>query len=44
METKEKVLSKLIQGGHSMQRAEEIFKEAMQSSNPEYILNYYGVK
>lgn len=35
---------KLLKGGHSTDRATEIILEAMASSNPEYILHYYGVR
>lgn len=38
------VLEKLMKGGNSKERAEAIIKEAEASSNPEYILHYYGVK
>lgn len=41
---KEKIMRKLMRGGHSAARAEEIIKEAEASSNPEYILHYWGVK
>ena len=36
------IIKELINKGHSMKRAEEIYDEAIQSSNPAYILNYYG--
>lgn len=34
----------LVNAGHSRERAEEIIKEAENSSNPEYVYNYYGIK
>lgn len=39
-----KLLNKLIEKGHSEDRAAKIILEAEQSSNPAYILNYYGIK
>lgn len=39
-----KLLNKLIEKGHSEDRATKIILEAEQSSNPAYILNYYGIK
>lgn len=41
---KNNLTEKLIKAGHSIKRAKEIIKEAEESSNPEYILNYYGVR
>ena len=37
-----KIINKLIKKGHSIERAKEIIKLAYNSSNPEYILNYWG--
>lgn len=39
-----KLLNKLIKKGHSEDRATKIILEAEESSNPAYILNYYGIK
>ena len=41
---KEWVIEKLIEKGHSKERAYEILREAEESSNPNYILNYFGLK
>jgi len=49
-ETKEKamsdeqILKELQSKGHSLERAKKILAESKQSSNPDYILNYYGLK
>lgn len=34
----------LIRVGHSFKRAEEIMDEARRSSDPYYVLNYFGIK
>ncbi len=38
------IIEILIKKGNSIDRAKEIFKTAVESSNPTYILNYWGVK
>lgn len=38
------IFSKLLKKGHSIDRATIIIKEAEQSSNPNYILHYWGIK
>lgn len=40
----QKVLTALIGKGHSSKRAQSIIEEALQSPNPEYILNYWGLR
>ena len=37
-------MKKLLKGGHSRARAEEVIQEAMDSSNPEKVLQYWGAK
>lgn len=40
----EDLMNELIKNGHSEDRAAKIILEAENSSNPKYILNYYGIK
>jgi len=42
--TKQELNKKLKKCGYSDKRIEEIHKEAKNSSNPEYIYHYWGVK
>ena len=44
MLTKQEINKQLKGCGHSNKRIKEIHKEAKNSSNPEYIYNYWGVK
>jgi DNA-binding transcriptional regulator YhcF (GntR family) len=40
----EQMIKQLKKAGHSEDRIKQILEEVKQSSNPNYILNYYGVK
>ena len=42
--TKKDVIKQLEKAGHAKDKIKEIIKEAKESSNPEYIYHYWGVK
>lgn len=42
--TKETIIKKLVSKGNTKVRAEQIVEEAEKSSNPSYVLNYFGIK